>query len=214
MLVASIHELIQLYCSVLLLYLWRYFTLPCVLWNHTVLTYSSKNRLVPRSRCKFTSYRTQRDLFKLLDPSMRSKSRTGSSSDPIHNRTGRNGRILTRFIFTCFQGAIAFARCIFKGLEVFLAARRRTASSAKIDNKAKGRNMPKWRGQLVPGIHFSSVIHAGKESTSLSSNEPSPLLHEEGKSAGDGWGAHARARTQSASQIWVISRRVKKSAGK
>ncbi len=61
--------------------------------------------------------------------------------------------------------------------------------------------MPKWRGQLVPGVHFSFMIHAGKESTSLSSNELSPrsatLIRKH-------WGRGRR------SQNWVNCRQVKR----
>lgn len=92
-----------------------------------------------------------------------------------------------------------------------MAAQGRTASSAKIDNKAKGRNMPKWRGQLVPGVHFSFMIHAGKESTSLSSNELSPRSATLTRKRW-GRGGDARARCVFArSQNWVNCRRVKRS---
>ncbi len=87
-----------------------------------------------------------------------------------------------------------------------MAAQGRTASSANIDNKAKGRNMPKWRGQLVPGVHFSFMIHAGKESTSLSSNELSPRSATL-EALGEGTATRSVARSQN----WVNCRRVKRS---
>lgn len=60
-------------------------------------------------------------------------------------------------------------------LEVFLAKKWRTASSAKIDNKAEWRNMPNCWGQFSPEAHFSKMIHTGKKSISLSLDELSVL---------------------------------------
>lgn len=54
--------------------------------------------------------------------------------------------------FICLQAVFGFACCI--GPEVFLAEKWRTASSAKIDNKAEWRNMPNCWGNSVQRLIF------------------------------------------------------------
>lgn len=77
------------------------------------------------------------------------------------------------YLLTDKDSEFGSVRCI--GPEVFLAGNRRSASSAKIDNKAEWRNMPNCRGNSVQRLIFPKWFMLERKSIALSSDELSTL---------------------------------------
>lgn len=73
------------------------------------------------------------------------------------------------YLLTDKDSEFGSVRCIRP--EVFLAGNRRSASSAKIDNKAEWRNMPNCRGNSVQRLIVPKWFMLERKSIALSSDE-------------------------------------------